>query len=322
VKRNCLIIGGNGFIGGHLCEELAMEGHVVTVLDVSLGGFRQVKGFVDKMHLGSITNKELLREIIYDQEISVIYNLAGISHTVSSAMGARAAYEAGVYGFVCLLDVCREFTEERHWHFERILVASSSLISGILKCDPVTLEVESNEAWVNTARSYHPYVSNKIAMEMALWDYHVLTGQSVTQMRFGTAFGPRMMPGVVEHYFIKGALEDEQITVHGDGSQWRQCLYVKDIVQAQVKCLRPEARNQIVYLVPRWKTTVLQMAQAMQEINPNVGIVHTDKRAIDIRVSYIDPTHTEELLEWKATTPFVEGMRVAYEWHIKNPAWL
>lgn len=322
MKRNCLIIGGNGFIGGHLCEELAMEGHSAVVLDVSLGGFRQVREFVSQMYLGSITNKELLREIIYDHEISVIYNLAGISHTVSSAMGARAAYEAGVYGFVCLLDVCREFTEERSWNFERILVASSSLISGILKCDPVTLEVEADEAWVDTSKSYHPYVSNKIAMEMALWDYHVLTGQSVTQMRFGTAFGPRMMPGVVEHYFIKGAIEDWRIIVHGDGSQWRQCLYVKDIVQAQVKCLKPEARNQIVYLVPRWKTTVLEMAQTMQRIVPEVEIVHTDARPIDIRVHYINPWRTEKLLNWKATTSFEKGMRMAYDWHVKNPAWL
>ena len=321
---NVLVIGGTGFIGGHLCEELAAAGHDVYVQDVSLGCWPFINSNPKIKHLLLCSYGEASKSMQYviDYGIEAVYVLAGVSHTVQGATSADLGYQAGVYGLV------RWLNEMRRWDsstvlVERVLVASSSLISGILATNEAG-DVESNEPWVNTKDSYHPYVSNKIAMEMALWDHRVLTDGrvDVTPMRFGTAYGPRMRPGVVEHYYVMGALsEDKTIWVDGDGSQWRQCLYVKDIVKGQVAALE-KARNRIVYLVPRWRTSVKDMALTMQRIDPEVKIKHRERRPIDIRLNYIDPYGTESLLDWKAEASFLDGMKETYAWFKKHPEYL
>jgi len=327
-KKNVLVVGGTGFIGGHLVEELDKSEVVgdVVAYDVSVGCYRYIK---DKctFEKGDICNKAHLSTVMSEYDIDIIYNLAGISHTVSSAKGLGRTYRAGIYGFSKMLDVL----SQGDYDVDRVLIASSSLTSGIMKRteDMVGSQsysdkyIKSDETVLDTERSYHPYVSNKLAMEMALRDHNEMYGTPFTIMRYGTTYGPRMARGVVTWYFIRAALEGGKIMVEGDGEQWRQHFYVKDNVEGQVKAIEQDhSKNEVISLAPSWKTTVNEIAETIQELRPEVEIEYTDPREHQVKVEYIDTDKTTDMLNWSADTDLKEGLRKTIEWYEENRSWL
>ena len=102
---------------------------------------------------------------------------------------------------------------------------------------------------------------SKVASEMYIQNYHDLYGVNYTIMRFGIPFGPRARPVTVTHIFLSRAFKGEPITIHGSGEQFRQFVYVEDLAEGCVACLRSEAENQIINLEGKEKVEIKLIAE-------------------------------------------------------------
>ena len=321
-KMKVIIAGGTGFIGGHLAEELNRRGHEVLLLDVVKGCLEDLD-FTPKFARADVATINGFEGLARNYNILVY--LAGISHTCSAGKMISENYRNGLYGLSRLLDQGGEY-------LDKVLVASSSLISGLLMSHNQILNyydieltdvVNSDETWVDTGKSYHPYVSNKIALEMCVRDWAHLNNKKFVIARFGTVYGPRMRPGVVDDIFIRRAMNDLPLIIHGDGEQWRQHLYVGEIVRGVARALEVEqACNKVFYLVPNYKVCVKEMANRIQELVPGTKIEYVKGRPLDLKVKYIDPTKTYSILGWSNRLSFKEGIKLTVDWYKKNPNWM
>lgn len=305
---NIMITGGTGFIGSHLAQRFSKEGHKVVLYDLNTGWYPEIKDENISFVQGCVTNKPLMKHVLKDDSIDYMFFLAGVSHTVASALGSGETVKSGAYGLTCTLDASLDT------NLKRTYIASSSLCSTLLKdTDGI---VRAGETVVDTAQCYHPYSTNKMCMEMLLRDYADVYGKKFTILRYSTQYGPRMAKNVVTWYFVKNALTGNPMVINGDGSQWRQHEYIDDTVEAHVKALaNPRCENKVCYVVPNWKTSVKQMAEGIQYWIPQAKIEYAEKRKLDIRVKFIDPKETEEMLDWKATTSFKDGVKRTLDWY-------
>ena len=321
---NIVIAGGTGFIGGHLAEELNKRGHKVLLLDV-VEGCREDLYYDPEFIRRDVATIKDFENIVKDGFYDVLVYLAAVSHTCSAGKVISENYRNGVYGLARLLDQGGKY-------LDKVLIASSSLISGLLKSHEVMLKyysdelqdvVKANETWIDTGLSYHPYVSNKVAMEMCVRDWAYLNNKKFIIARFGTTYGPRMRPGVVDDIFIRRAMKGLPLEIHGDGSQWRQHIYVEEIVRGIANALADdEASNQVFYLVPNYKVSVKEIAETIKSFIPETEIRYVDKRPLDIKVKYINPYETYKILGWQNRLTFVEGMEKTVKWYKKNPEWM
>ena len=339
-----LITGGTGFIGSHLAEELVSAGYNVLLYDISPGNMKELMEISliqrhDWVH-GDVVNYGLMMSVLKGFKPDQIVHLAGISHTVASALGQSAALRPGVMGLATIQDAVRRCLENGDLEAPpRILIASSSLTSGQFNCFPVEATPESAVplgtagSWSPWLRSdlvdsdaslldlkdcYHQYVDNKLAMEMLCFSNYAQHRLPFTIMRFGTQYGPRMNRNVVTWYFIRNALLGKPLEVHGDGRQARQHFYVKDLVKGILLILEnPDiTEGKIISLVPPNMTSVRELANAVAAVVPEpVQIEHVGKRPIDVRVRRISPSPELVELGWKITWPLRDGLAETVEYY-------
>jgi len=327
------ILGGAGFVGYHLERLLTAHGCNVTVLDVNLGWSREMPHA--KYIRGSITNDWTLSHAI-TKGTEVVIDLAGISHTVSSANGIAQTLEAGVYGLGRVLDFLK---------FRRldpmVMMASSSLTSGVFDrssqydsparkseeteynrrmLGPDTPVVKNAETRMDISGCYHPYVTNKIAMEMLLQDRKDVL-RSVA-MRFGTLFGPYMAPHVVTWNFMVNAAVGKPLVIEGDGSQLRQHWFVEDLVNGIYRVmlerlLYNEPGAMVRSIVPPWMVSVTELALRIQEIS-GANIVYEPARKTDVKAWMIVPMKQSTRVDRKSwewpVTSLDDGLKKTFDW--------
>src|SRR5437879_4267910 len=168
-------------------------------------------------------------------------------------------------------------------------------------------------------RAGHLYTASKLAAELVAQSYHELYGVDFTILRYGIPYGPRMRPSLVIPKFVNMALDGSPITVHGDGSQHRNYVYVEDLARAHVLALRPEAANQVLNLEGDERVTIRHLVDCIGEalaLEPNVS--YTDARAGDYEGRAISNAKAAAVLDWRPTVAFAEGLRRTVEWQLAS----
>jgi UDP-glucuronate decarboxylase len=325
---NVLILGGAGFIGSHLALRFRQEGHAIVIYDVNNGWIAEPELADFAFVKDCVTEQKHLGLVLEEYAIDVAFYLSGINHTVATAQGPADAYKSGVYGLQFLLGLLRQNPIP-------VVISSSSLCSGVFEPTEVGRRVSTalgrevfadvvpaNASLMNLQKSYHPYVSNKLAMEMAVRDAHEVFGLPFLILRYGTQYGERMAPNVVTYNFVMKALHGEPLVVYGDGSQWRQHQYIGDTVEGHVKVLAGilsgELRNETLSLAPAWVTPVSEVAEAIQQVMPGTKVEYREARALDLRLNYIDPAYTRERIGWEASTGLLEGVKRTVSWYARR----
>ena len=166
----------------------------------------------------------------------------------------------------------------------------------------------------------HLYTSTKLAGEHYCHSYAELYGLDYTILRFGIPYGPRARDATVLAAFTKKALAGDPLTVAGSGDQTRRFVYVEDLADGIERALRPEAANRVYNLAGNEDTTILQIAQAVQELVGDVEIVHTEARAGDFGGKEVSNSRALAELGWEPATPFSEGARRYVAWRREQPA--
>lgn len=215
--KSVLVTGGAGFIGSHLVELLVAAGAEVTVLDTLASGRRDNLVSV----AGSITfTQQDIRRITWSQYLSthpadVIFHLAANAYVPPSVACPSFDYETNFAATFRLLEALRVM----QWP-GRLVFASSAAVYG----NAVRVPIREDDPTVPIS----PYGAGKLAAERYLAIYGALYGLNVASVRFFSAYGPRQRKQVVFDLLSKLNDDRRNLVIHGDGTQVRDFLYVKD----------------------------------------------------------------------------------------------
>ena len=300
---SCLVTGGAGFIGSHLVETLLENGHHVRVLDdFSTGKRDNLRPFRERIDLveGSVTDAAAARAAVRD--CAWVFHLAALPSVQQSVEDPVSVHEACATGTLRVLDAARRAGVGRF-----VYVASSSAY-GDLPGGPRT----EDEPVGPTS----PYGAAKLAGEHYCKCFTSVYGLETVRLRFFNIFGPRQdarspYSGVIA-LFGAALAAGRTPTVHGDGLQSRDFVFVADAVQALIRAAQaPAAAVGNVYNVGTGVgTSVLDLVRHLNDLlGTRVQPQHGPARAGDIRHSVADITRARRDLGYAPAVPFVEGLR-------------
>lgn len=226
--KRILITGGAGFIGSHLCERLLREGHEVLCLDNYFTGSKK-----NIIHLIENPYFELIRHDVttpYFVEVDEIYNLACPASPIHYQYNPIKTVKTSVMGAINMLGLAKRIRS-------KVLQASTSEVYG----DP-TVHPQPESYWgnVNPIGVRSCYDEGKRCAETLFTDYHQQNQVRIKIIRIFNTYGPKMHPndGRVVSNFIVQALQNQKITIYGDGSQTRSFQYVDDLLEGMIRMMQ------------------------------------------------------------------------------------
>ena len=220
--KKCLVTGGAGFLGSHLCKRLLIEGNAVIAVDNFYTGTKD-----NIVELLDNPNFELVRHDITFPlyvEVDEIYNLACPASPIHYQFDPVQTTKTSVHGAINMLGLAKRLKA-------KILQASTSEVYGDPQIHP---QPESYMGNVNPIGPRSCYDEGKRCAETLFFDYHRQHNLRIKVARIFNTYGPNMHPndGRVVSNFIMQALQDKPITIYGDGSQTRSFCYVDDLIEA------------------------------------------------------------------------------------------
>jgi nucleoside-diphosphate-sugar epimerase len=263
-----LLVGGGGYLGSVLAEELLARGYAVRILDRLYFGNHGLEEVRDRVQLvqGDMRSVE---DGVFDG-IDAVINVGGLSNDPTAEYNPTANYEMNLTATVDLARRCQERGIKRY-----ILASSCSVYDrgiGDERLD-VLLDEESD---VDPPGAY---AGSKLAAERELMPM-ASDSFCVCALRMGTLFGfsPRMRYDLVVNTFVKDALSKGRIEIHFGGEMWRPLAEVRDAARAYIALLRTDVRTingqifNLVYRNFRVSELALRVREALQGIEIDIDV--------------------------------------------------
>ncbi|MBR6317924.1 MAG: SDR family oxidoreductase, partial [Fibrobacter sp.] len=252
----CLVTGGAGFLGSHLCERLLDDGHEVICLDNYFTG-----RMVNVAHLRDNRNFELIRHDVTEPillEVDRIFNLACPASPIHYQFNPVKTIKTSVMGAINMLGMAKRVKA-------RILQASTSEVYGDPAVHPQTEDYWGN---VNPIGIRSCYDEGKRVAETLFMDYHRQNNVDIRIVRIFNTYGPRMLmnDGRVVSNFIVQALKGEDLTIYGDGSQTRSFCYVDDLIEGFVRMMNQDKIIGPVNIGNPGEFTMLELAKEVLDL--------------------------------------------------------
>jgi len=299
-EKRVLVTGGAGFLGSHLCERLLGQGHEVLCVDNFFSSTRQ-----NVAHLLGNPRMELMRHDITFPlyiEVDEIFNFACPASPVHYQFDPTQTTKTSVIGAINMLGLAKRLKV-------KVLQASTSEVYG----DPI-VHPQTEEYWgnVNPIGFRSCYDEGKRCAETLFFDYRRQHNMPIKVVRIFNTYGPRMHPngGRVVSNFIVQALQGEDITIYGDGSQSRSFCYVDDLVEAMLRMMKtpPEVTGPINIGNPN-EFTILELAELVIElIGRKSKIKFEPLPSDDPRQRQPDISKAKAVLGWEPKTQLREGL--------------
>ena len=234
MSKYILITGGTGFIGSNLCKRLMQDENnkIICVDNNYTGRLDNIKEFLNNNRFRFIEH-DIINTLMIDEKIDEIYNLACPASPVAY-QGENAIFttKTCVYGAINVLELARK-------NNAKILQASTSEVYG----DPIVHpQKEDYRGNVNPIGVRSCYDEGKRCAESIFFDYHRIYKTRIKVVRIFNTYGPNMdkNDGRVISNFINQAIQNQDLTVYGDGTQTRSFCYVDDTVEALIRTMTTE----------------------------------------------------------------------------------
>jgi dTDP-glucose 4,6-dehydratase len=295
----CVVTGGAGFLGSHLCEHLLGKGHRVICLDnLDTGSLLNISHIRDDDFVFS--NVDITERVEIDEPVDFVYHLASPASPIDYARLPLQTLKVGSYGTHHMLGVAK-------FKRARFLLASTSEVYGDPEIHP---QPESYWGNVNPIGPRGVYDEAKRYAEALTMAYHRQQGVDTGIVRIFNTHGPKMRPydGRAIPTFLRQALQDKPLTVFGDGSQTRSFCFVEDLVRGLVLLMESDEHRPINIGNPK-EYTLLQLAETVIEVTGSKSeIVFEALPVDDPQVRQPDITLARELLGWEPTVSLEEGL--------------
>ncbi len=300
MRKRILVTGGAGFLGSHLCERLLNDGNDVICLDNYFTGSKQ-----NIIHLIDNPYFELVRHDVTMPiflEVDEIYNLACPASPVHYQYNAIKTIKTSVMGAINMLGLAKRTKAT-------ILQASTSEVYGDPAVHPQT---EAYWGHVNPIGPRACYDEGKRCAESLFVNYYRQNDVDIKIVRIFNTYGPRMHPndGRVVSNFIMQALNNQEITIYGDGSQTRSFCYVDDLIDAFIKMMATEKEfTGPINIGNPGEFTILQLAQKVIELTKSSSkIIYQPLPADDPMQRQPDITLAKSKLNWEPTIALNKGL--------------
>ena len=303
--KTILVTGGAGFLGSHLCDRLINEGNKVICIDnLYTGSLNNIEHLMENPNF-SFKEHDVVDAI--DVEVDQIYNLACPASPPHYQADPIKTAKTSVFGALNLLELARKCNA-------RILQASTSEVYGDPQVHP---QPESYRGYVNTIGIRSCYDEGKRMAETLFFDYHRQHNVDIRVMRIFNTYGPRMNPndGRVVSNFIVQALNGEDITIYGDGTQTRSFCYVDDLIEGMYRLMNTEDFTGPVNIGNPGEFTMLELAEKVIELTGSKSqLVYQPLPSDDPlqRKPVIDLA--KEKLDWEPTINLEEGLKKTIEY--------
>jgi dTDP-glucose 4,6-dehydratase len=300
----CLVTGGSGFLGSHLCDALLARGHRVICVDNfdtgSLSNIAHLRGpDFEFLH------QDVTEPFFVQEPVDFVYHFASPASPIDYLRLPLHTLKVGSYGTHHALGLAKQ-------HRARFLTASTSEVYGDPREHP---QPESYWGHVNPIGPRGVYDEAKRYAEALTMAYHRQQGVDTAIVRIFNTYGPRMRPhdGRAIPTFLRQALQDKPITVFGDGSQTRSFCYVDDLIDGIIR-LAESGVHQPVNIGNPDEFTLLELARTVIEVTGSRSeIVFQALPTDDPHVRQPDITLARQLLGWEPTVDLREGLRRTLE---------
>ncbi|MDV4166254.1 UDP-glucuronic acid decarboxylase family protein [Rhizobium leguminosarum] len=314
-QKRIMVTGGTGFLGSFLCERLLREGNDVLCVDNYYTGSRD-----NVLHLLDDPRFEVLRHDITFPlyvEVDEIYNLACPASPVHYQHDPVQTVKTNVHGAINMLGLAKRTRA-------KIFQASTSEVYG----DPaVHPQPEEYRGSVNPIGPRACYDEGKRCAETLFFDYHRQYGVEIRVARIFNTYGPRMQTndGRVVSNFIVQALQNEPITIFGNGTQTRSFCYVDDLIEGFIRLMgTPTGVTGPINLGNPGEFQVRELAEMVIEMTGSKSsIVYKPLPIDDPTQRKPDISRAKQELGWQPTVNLRQGLEktIAYfEWKLSGGA--
>ena len=303
-----VVTGGAGFIGSHVVEYWLGQDAEVHILDNFRSGKRENVSLFPKAILneGSITDRDFVFDVLKDADY--VHHLAALISVPESMDKPLECVDINVNGLINVLDAAREYG------IKKVVHSSSAAIYGENPESPKTVGM--------LPQPKSPYGITKLDGEYYLALYNEAFAVGTASLRYFNVFGPRQDPksqyAAAIPIFVNKALKNEDLVIFGDGQQTRDFVYVKDVVQANVKAaLNPQATS--VYNVANgFSITIKELCELIIDTTGSRSTIQfADPRPGDIKHSLASIEQTKKALDFNPQYDLREGLKQTIEYFME-----
>ncbi len=306
-----ILFGGAGFIGTNLAIELSQdENNDITLVDRDINFFEDLK----KLNLQKFSYVESdfsentnFDELLEGQE--VVYHLVSTTVPTTSNQQIPQELSANIIVTSKLLEACVRQNVKKV-----IFISSGGTVYGKEVCCPLKEETPTYPI--------SSYGLQKITIEKLLYLYHYMYNLDYRIVRLSNPYGPYQRPngilGAVTTFTYK-ALNDEEITVFGDGSVVRDFIYIDDAVDAIIKIATQNVEQKTFNLGCGYGTSIKQLLDIISStLNIHLKIKYVEGRSVDVPVNYLDIQRYEKYFGTLSPISLEEGIKKTAEFMQKN----
>lgn len=299
MKTKVVVTGGAGFIGSHIVEYWINQNAEVHVIDNLRSGFlSNIEIFPEvKFHLGSVTNRDLVFEVLKDADY--VHHLAALVSVPESVLKPEECFEINVNGTINILDAAKEFG------VKKVVLSSSAAVYGDNPGSPKRINMQPQPKT--------PYATTKLEGEKLLQEYHEKHELGTVSLRYFNVYGPRQDPksqyAAAIPIFISKALKNEPIIIYGDGEQTRDFIFVKDVVKANILAATNEKVSGVFNVALGKATSINQIAtKIISVLNSKSKIEYQPERIGDIKHSLASIEETKIELAFSPDFDLEDGL--------------
>ncbi len=301
----CLVLGGNGFLGSHLCNALHDKGH-----EVSIFGHRNPVFGMNFLHThkfeyfeGDFRDSANIEKCI--DGCDVIFHL--ISTTIPGSSNANPVFDAetNILGTLKVIELVKKYSLKK-----MIFISSGGTIYGTTKQIPISESHPTNPSCA--------YGISKLAIEKYLHLYEILEGLEYCILRLSNPFGEHQNPislqGAVS-VFLYQALCGNKIDVWGDGSVTRDYFYVSDAITAMIAAMNYDGNERIFNIGSGTGLSLNEIIKSIENLlGKSLDIKYLKSRSYDLPINILDISKASRELNWKPTVQFPDGLARTARW--------
>lgn len=298
---NCLILGGNGFIGSHLFDRLLLEGHNVRIFDKYDEHYRRPNLSVD-YHYGDFGNRGLLQTALFD--IDVVFHLITTTLPKTSNDDPIFDIQSNVVETLYLLEQC-----VAHKIKKIIFVSSGGTVYGMPEMLPISENCPTNPEC--------SYGVAKLTIEKYLALFNHLYGLEYAIVRPSNPYGSRQNPSGIQgaiSVFLGKVSQNLPIEIWGDGEVVRDYIFIDDLIDGIYKVAVKNAPSRIFNLGSGEGKSLNEIINVICEVTDcKVKINYKEKRSFDVPRVWLDIGRAKSQLDWKPETTLENGVEKTFD---------